>query len=243
MDFPARGPRQPDDDRIEILECHRHEHKLRRGHLRGNHFTLRVEGIASDAATRLPDLLDVLSGGVPNYYGPQRFGYGDDGVQRALEALQRRGKKGAQTFAVSVVQAALFNLWLGTRIQDGHFYEVVCGDVLKKRDTGGLFTNEDPSLDQERMDRGELVSTGPIYGPKMRCAQDLAGRREDDIRGLSELTEEDWSRLARFGQGSRRVSRIFPDALDAEIDGGALLLSFGLPAGSYATVVVDELTH
>ena len=72
--------------------------KLRRGHLRGNHFTLRVEGIASDAATRLPDLLDVLSGGVPNYYGPQRFGYGDDGVQRALEALQRRGKKGAQTF-------------------------------------------------------------------------------------------------------------------------------------------------
>ena len=93
------------------------------------------------------------------------------------------------------------------------------------------------------MDRGELVSTGPIYGPKMRCAQDLAGRREDDIRGLSELTEEDWSRLARFGQGSRRVSRIFPDALDAEIDGGALLLSFGLPAGSYATVVVDELTH
>ena len=119
---------------------------------------------------RLPDLLDVLSGGVPNYYGPQRFGYGDDGVQRALEALQRRGRRNAQTFAVSVVQAALFNLWLGTRIQDGHFSKVVCGDVLKKRDTGGLFTNEDPSLDQGRMDRGGGFNGTYVRTEDARCS-------------------------------------------------------------------------
>ncbi|HTX52690.1 MAG TPA: tRNA pseudouridine(13) synthase TruD, partial [Candidatus Baltobacteraceae bacterium] len=60
---------------ITILGVARHRAKLRLGDLKGNRFQLRLRGV--DAA-RLPDLaavLDVLTRrGVPNYFGPQRFG-------------------------------------------------------------------------------------------------------------------------------------------------------------------------
>jgi len=236
-------PHPPDDDRIEILEAHPHGHKLRRGHLQGNRFTVRIDGIVENAHERLSPLLDCLSQGVPNYYGPQRFGYGDDGVQRALASLKSRGRRGAQTFAASVVQSALFNLWLGHRIRDDLFHSVVPGDILKKRESGGLFTSDDPLTDQARMDAGELVATGPMYGPKMRNPTARAHERETDICALSALHEDDWARMGRHGKGSRRVSRVFPEGLDTRIDGRSLWLSFSLPAGAYATVLIDELTH
>ncbi len=64
---------------ITILAVARHRAKLRLGDLKGNRFQLRLRGV--DAA-RLPDLaavLDVLTRrGVPNYFGPQRFGMRGD---------------------------------------------------------------------------------------------------------------------------------------------------------------------
>ena len=57
---------------VTVLERSRHRNKLGMGHLRGNRFTLRVrEGNPAGAAAVLA-LLETR--GVPNYFGPQRFG-------------------------------------------------------------------------------------------------------------------------------------------------------------------------
>ena len=58
---------------VEVLRVSRHTNKLRLGHLLGNRFRVRVREVCSDAEARLNALLPLLKG-IPNFYGPQRFG-------------------------------------------------------------------------------------------------------------------------------------------------------------------------
>ncbi|RJP37161.1 MAG: tRNA pseudouridine(13) synthase TruD [Phycisphaerales bacterium] len=68
--------------RIRVLSVSRHTNKLKLGHLSGNRFAIRVRDVAAGAADRARAVLAVLAvRGVPNYFGPQRFGVrGDNGV-------------------------------------------------------------------------------------------------------------------------------------------------------------------
>lgn len=70
-----------------VLWADRHNNKLRRGHLAGNRFDIRIRNVEPTAVIRAKRVLDTLSQtGVPNYFGPQRFGYLGDNhlVGRAL---------------------------------------------------------------------------------------------------------------------------------------------------------------
>lgn len=63
------------DDRLAILWVDRHENKLRRGHLRGNRFSIRVRGVSLPDVLHAQRTLQRLSReGLPNRIGPQRFG-------------------------------------------------------------------------------------------------------------------------------------------------------------------------
>lgn len=67
---------------VRIVRTSRHTNKLKPGHLRGNRFVIRLRRLALplDEATRTAGaVLAVLSRrGVPNYFGPQRFGSHQD---------------------------------------------------------------------------------------------------------------------------------------------------------------------
>jgi tRNA pseudouridine13 synthase len=64
---------------IQVRWAERHRHKLKIGHLRGNRFTIRVRQVEEPALETCRAILDVLTQrGVPNYYGPQRFGIRGD---------------------------------------------------------------------------------------------------------------------------------------------------------------------
>lgn len=74
---------------LRVLVATRHRNKLRLGHLRGNRFTIRLGGVLPNQE---PDLLAVVhtlhQRGVPNLFGPQRFGrHGNN--QRVGRALLR----------------------------------------------------------------------------------------------------------------------------------------------------------
>ena len=68
--------------RIRILALSRHTNKLKLGHLSGNHFEIKIRGAADSALSMAEPILKRLSSrGVPNYFGPQRFGVrGDNAV-------------------------------------------------------------------------------------------------------------------------------------------------------------------
>lgn len=60
---------------IRILSAQRHLNKLRLGHLRGNNFRIRIRGVSADADELAKPILERIEGlGLPNYFGPQRFG-------------------------------------------------------------------------------------------------------------------------------------------------------------------------
>jgi len=238
-------PVEPDDDRIRLIETKRHNHKLRRGHLRGNRFRIKMSGLTETSDECIQALLSRLDRGVPNYYGHQRFGIYGDGPDYSLSQMRRRSRRKTRDlrFSASVVQGALFNIWLGRRVNDGLFHTALSGDVYKKVETGGLFSSETPQIEQLRLDKLDIDPTGPIYGPKMRAALAEAGQREIAVRDEIGLTEKDWATLGRLGKGSRRLARVRPQNLKVEVDGRDLFISFELPSGSYATVILAELTH
>lgn len=69
------GVRALDLPGIRVLEAERHRNKLRTGHLRGNRFIVTVRGSGPDAAVQAREVLaEVRRRGLPNGFGPQRFG-------------------------------------------------------------------------------------------------------------------------------------------------------------------------
>ena len=79
---------------IEVLWALRHRQSLKVGHLRGNRFTIRIRGVDEPALVACRAILGILSRrGVPNYFGPQRFGM--RGNSAALgRAILRRDAEG-----------------------------------------------------------------------------------------------------------------------------------------------------
>ncbi|MCP4603349.1 MAG: tRNA pseudouridine(13) synthase TruD [Proteobacteria bacterium] len=60
---------------ITILNVDRHRNKLRTGHLKGNRFAIKLRHTSPDRIDDVRDIFELLSKrGVPNYFGPQRFG-------------------------------------------------------------------------------------------------------------------------------------------------------------------------
>lgn len=63
-------------DRIKILWAMRHRNRLRRGHLVGNRFSIRIRNVDPMKVTQVMRTLQTLERiGVPAYFGQQRFGY------------------------------------------------------------------------------------------------------------------------------------------------------------------------
>ena len=60
---------------VRILEVSYHRNKLRPGHLKGNRFRIRLREVPGGADRIAGQALDKLARtGLPNYFGPQRFG-------------------------------------------------------------------------------------------------------------------------------------------------------------------------
>lgn len=82
---------------IRVLDVRRHGNKLKVGHLAGNRFTLRVRKLAVPVKQALQQATDVMETlvrkGVPNYFGPQRFGYRQDSHLLGEAAVKRDAKR------------------------------------------------------------------------------------------------------------------------------------------------------
>jgi tRNA pseudouridine13 synthase len=250
LSFPVA--RDPDPaalagDGVRVLEVSRHQNKLRPGHARGNLFEVAVRG--GDLARARACAAALAEAGLPNYFGPQRFGQGGAtaALGRALlspepgpEARRAARDRFLRRLALSAFQSELFNRWLAERLEDGLFARALQGDLLKKLDSGGLFLCEDPAVDGPRVTRFEVSPAGPMFGHKLKPAGGVAAEREARLLAAAGLTLQDFARGGGEAEGTRRAARlrVVPE-LSARPDG--YLARFELPRGSYATVVLREL--
>jgi tRNA pseudouridine13 synthase len=241
-------------DGVRVLAAARHGHKLKTGHLAGNRFVLVVRELAVDAAAaaaRARAKLERLGRppGVPAWYGEQRFGQGGETAAHGWALLRGERVPGGpreRRLYASALQSELFNRWLEARLADGLYDRVLAGDVLRKVATGGTFVCAEPEVDQPRLEIGDLAPTGPMYGVEMRRPPEgtPARAREDAVLAEAGLKIEDFARVARLAEGTRRPAGFPLAEADARArEDGTLELRFALPAGAYATVVAEELQN
>ena len=235
-------PVAPSTDRVEILQVCRHPKKLKNGHVRANRFTIKIRNVHADAESRMKPLEQMLSNGHPNYFGCQRFGRGGRNLVNVLRWVNNGCPRlKSARFLVSALQSAIFNAWLGQRLQLEGLDQALVGDLLKKRDTGGLFQCEDAEIDTQRLLSGELDICGPLFGPKMKAALGDAAVRETALVDRLSLTDGARKVVAKFGAGGRRPSRVCATDLSYTVSGSDLDVEFTLPSGAYATVYLAEI--
>ena len=222
-----------------------HNRKLRPGHLLGNRFTITIlNPDAEDALDRAEAIVRALEArGLPNFFGQQRFGQYGDNAEQGLAILTGKKRRPRQKWLtrllISAYQSQLFNDYLTLRIQRGLFDKILLGDLAKKTDTGGMFVVDDVATDQARFDRREITFTGPLFGYKMRQPQADAAALEAEIQETSPVTPEQWRKNRT--DGNRRVGRIFLQPVDVKPYPLGLRLTFYLPKGAYATILLREV--
>jgi tRNA pseudouridine13 synthase len=228
-----------------VLEAARHPHKLRTGQLRANRFAIAVRGLdAAQVEQAAAQLGRVQSQGMPNRFGPQRFGRDGRNVERARALVGsqfRATDRRAARFLVSALQAAVFNEVLVHR--GPTLAGVEWGDVALVHASGGLFRVEDEEREASRAERFEISATGPIFGSRVLAPGGRPARREAAVlRRFGIAEDEPPGVLAGVRvRGARRPLRVRPDEVDFSVEGDVLRLRFLLPPGSYATVLLEEL--
>jgi tRNA pseudouridine13 synthase len=229
-----------------VLEAARHRHRLRTAQLRANRFEIRVHDVSAERVAAAPAALaELCERGLVNRFGAQRFGRGGRNPERARELLAGadpgRDRRAAR-FLLSALQAEVFNAVLARRTLA--LDELEEGDLAMLHRSGGVFVVEDLALEQPRARAFEVSATGPIFGtraPEPRGAPLERERAVLEALGIPAGAALRPPRGLRL-RGGRRALRVRPEDASCEVVGPqVLLLRFTLPAGSYATVLVEAL--
>ena len=159
-------------------------------------------------------------------------------VEKVVVSIPYRLRK----LYLSAYQAYLFNSVLEKRMP--HLGKLLAGDIAVKHSNGAPFLVEDPTVEQPRVDAFEISPSGPIFGYKMRMPTGDVLDLEIGVLADEGVRLEKFRKVAGIRlPGTRRPLRM-PIQLHevSAVDSGAgIRLSFTLPAGGYATVVVEEL--
>ncbi len=229
-------------DGFAVLSAAAHSRKLRRGALSGNAFTLVLREVVADPVELAARLEAVVTRGVPNYFGPQRFGREGSNLESIARWLQGgrlpRGREG-RAFVLSAARSLLFNAVLAERVSTGSWERLLEGECVNLDGRMSWFAAGaiDATL-QERLARHDIHPTGPMAGRGEGPTGAAAALEARLLEGFGELP----ARLAAEGlEAARRPLRLRPAEFRADPGPGTLTLHLRLPPGAYATAVIREI--
>ncbi len=254
-----------DHDKIKILNTYRHNNKIRVGHLKGNHFKVRLKKVLGVQKDKLDSVLKwVKVNGIPNYFGVQRFGNQGDNYKEGKAILDGKLKirdKKTRTFLINAYQSYLFNAWLSKRIELSLLLESFSEEEAEKffeLPKGSLKgTKKQPHF--FKLLEGDLMMHYP-YGRvfELDSLEDearrfkewdispsglLAGKRTTRSQKIAGLIEKNYDEEI-VQNGARRYAWIrVTDIKKRYVEEKAHYeLEFSLPKGSYATNLLDVLS-
>jgi tRNA pseudouridine13 synthase len=119
--------------------------------------------------------------------------------------------------------------------------DLMYGDLAYIHTKGAVFLVKDPAREQARADRLEISPSGPLFGYKVTLAEGEPGKVERQLLAEEGLELEDFRLRGLKLKGARRPLRFPLGDVSAEMDDQGLVVSFVLPPGCYATVVLREI--
>ncbi len=226
-----------------VLSAARHGRKLRPGSHRGNRFAIRIRYTDGDAGAIDARLRVIAEEGVPNYFGPQRFGREGGNLTRARSwaqvhaAPRDRIQRG---FALSAARSEIFNRVVEERVRRGDWNRLLPGEAVMLDGRRSFFAAPDiDALLDDRCRRMDVHPSGPMWGRGESAATGAAREVEDAVMGR----EPGLARMLESAglEQERRSLRLPVRSLRWTDEGGALLVEFELPRGTFATAVLHEL--
>jgi tRNA pseudouridine13 synthase len=233
-----------ESEQLRILRAVRNSRKLRRGSHAANRFRLRLRDCEGDPAWLTERAALIAAAGVPNYFGPQRFGYDCSSLLQAVEWLEGRSREFKRTRCSMLLSAArsfLFNRVLAARVEQGSWDRVLDGELLALAGSNSVFPATRAAADELacRLAAMDLHPSGPLWGRgELPVSAACAALENSVVAPWLRLAEG----LAEQGlQQERRSLRLQVQALQQQLEGQTLQLEFTLAKGSYATSVLREL--
>lgn len=226
----------------KVLESTRHNKKLKPGFLAGNQFVIRLRDV-SDPQEVLLRLEQIKKQGVPNYFGEQRFGREAANLQRADELLVQ-GRKVKDKFLKGMYYSAarswLFNLILAKRVAEQSWNVALPGDVMQLNGSNSIFViDEVDDIIKQRIHEKDISPASPLAG---KSKNKVAGKALDLINEVYSQWQPWVHGLEQQGlEEAWRSNILHVNEAHVEHHEHTITLSFSLPVGAYATVVLREL--
>ncbi|MGH8179797.1 MAG: tRNA pseudouridine(13) synthase TruD [Steroidobacteraceae bacterium] len=224
---------------FEVLEAHRHSRKLPRGALAGNRFVIKVRDTIIDDASLASRLAALETRGVPNYFGPQRFGRGGANLKRLGEEV-RALPPAERGFILSAARSLVFNAVLAERVADASWERLVPGDLANLDGRGSHFpvAAVDDAL-AARCAQLDIHPTGPLWG---RGSPPSGGSVLELEQRVAAGLSAPCAQVAQAGmEQERRSLRLAVRDLRWRREGDSVVVEFRLGRGAYATAVLREV--
>jgi len=252
-------------EKIEILEQRYSKAPIKIGQLKGNRFSIVLYQVSPQAAKQIEEVSrKMLHGGIPNYFGYQRFGEDSKShIQGQKIAQSGKRLKGAkEKLLVSAYQSHLFNSWLSSRVRISKIitskdavaaskelqYPQALVKVLgRQRQFFKLFLGDLLSAYpygkseylKDMFHSSKLFENKKITPTGLICGSHAKRSQSDAYHLESNYDDDELSSL----KGDRRYAWIWPEdvACSYESEKRALRIDFALPKGSYATTFLEEI--
>jgi tRNA pseudouridine13 synthase len=232
-------------DGWRVLSAARHGRKLRAGSHRANRFALRVRDLEGDRDALVARLETIRARGVPDYFGPQRFGRDGGNLVRA-RAWAAGGdaprERSARSFALSAARSALFNAVLAERVRRGDWDRLLPGEAVMLDGRRSFFRADE--IDATLVHRCETMDvhpSGPLWG---RGDSPAHGDALELERALNAAEPQLCALLAAEGlEHERRALRLPVRDLRWSLEGDDVMLEFELTRGAFATAVLHEIVQ
>ncbi len=254
-------------ERVEIVERTLNKAPIKIGHLKANRFRILLHEMhAKDAERFTQKALMMQEGGIPNYYGYQRFGEDGRSYQQGREIAHsgKRLKGSREKLLVAAYQSHLFNRWLSSRIKISktiaHLgiddaatklsYPKELVRILAKQpqffklfqgDVMMPYPHGKPTFVHDMHQSAELFSKRRISPTGLLCGANALRARNDAAHLEAPFDDDELTSL----RGDRRFAWIWPEDVDTSYSEAEkkMEISFILPKGSYATTFLEEIGH
>ena len=229
-----------------VIQSGWHHKKLKKGTHKFNHFKIIVRDLKPPLQILKNKINMIRDQGFVNCYGSQRFGEDEVNLVKAIAYIKGEYEVKSRIdcdFYLSVLRSYLFDQYLAIRSEAQTFNQVLLGDVVGFLGKNTWFAVSDPDqIDdvQKRVDSGELVIAGPLYGMSQKLM--LSG----EALSLWErvLEESPWHKnllsQGMMTQYRALVVKVF-DLNDKLVYPESLCLDFKLQKGCYATTMLEAM--
>ena len=254
------------NENLKILETTYHNNKIKVGHLKGNKFFIRLKRVGAIEKRKIEEALgSIVTYGIPNYFGFQRFGIEGDNYKKGKDIIDgklKEKRRNLKQMYINAYQSYLFNSWLSKRIEISKLIEAFEPKEIYQRLNLPLDVVKQMKKQKHpfKLMTGDLLSHYPFgkiftienleeesakFNERDRVPTGLlSGKRVKNSVDLAYEIEKEFE--AHTGEdGARRFAWIFPEDISSNYkeDKNWMELQFYLPKGCYATEVIAEIIH